>query len=120
MTESLRTPTLLLLTSTMNTPDFPMDYSTLQSRDVNANLLPQFDNEDKTINPERVSIGTADPLSVYLRIRPFTEKEISDGKNVSCIKVLNDTDLITLPPLSSHAHKGLKKVLEYNLPYFPV
>ena len=103
----------------MNTPDLPTDNSTLQWGDVNANLLPQFDGEDQTINPERVSIGTADPLSVFLRIRPFTESEISDGKDVSCIKVLNNTDLITLPPLSSHAHKGLKKVLEYFLPYFP-
>ena len=94
----------------MNTPDFPMECSTLHSRDVNANLLTQFNDEDKTINPERVSIGTADPLSVYLRIRPFTEKEMSDGKDMSCIKVLNDTDLITLPPISSHAHRGIKKV----------
>ena len=84
-----------------------LEYSTLHCNNINANLLSQFEEQDKT----KVEHGAADPLSVYLRIRPCTEREISDKNNTSCIKILNKNDLITLPPINSHTHKGLKKVL---------
>ena len=97
----------------METPEIQThEYSTLFCNNINANLLSQFEDHGKSkVDPARASGGAADPLSVYLRIRPFTEREVSDKNNTSCIKILNKNDLITLPPLSSHIHKGLKKVL---------
>ena len=97
----------------METPDIQLrEDSLLHCNYVKANLLPQFEDQDITkVESDRLPAGTADPLSVYLRIRPFTQREVSDKSNTSCIRVLNNNDLITLPPISSHTHRGLKKVL---------
>ena len=92
----------------MDTPDVKgLEFSTLDCKDVNANLLSKF--EEPNSSDDNPSVGSADPLTVYLRIRPFSAKE-QRNNNISCVKVLNRKELITLPPVNSHTHMGIKKV----------
>ncbi|XP_072095401.1 kinesin-like protein KIF20B isoform X4 [Mobula birostris] len=73
--------------------------------DIRKDLIDELCREESSstshLIPERNSSVTKDHMSVYLRIRPFTEAEIAQNESQDCVFIENSTSVILKAPQSS-------------------
>ena len=74
---------------------------------IRKNLLDDFETA-KTVSKmlkEVSKISEREPVKVFLRVRPFTSKELSGGENQGCLEIENMSSVVMHPPKTSFTFK---------------
>ena len=74
------------------------------SNSIRKNLLEDFGSEKKSVAENGES--DREHMKVYLRVRPFKEKELLANENQGCIEIENDKAVVMRAPRDSVAFKN--------------
>lgn len=72
--------------------------------EIKKNLLRDFETATTVINTSKVC-GEREPVKVYLRVRPLTNKEITAGESQGCLEIVNSSSVLMHPPKTSFTFK---------------
>lgn len=73
--------------------------------EIRKNLLDDFETAKTVTKDGSSGIGEREPVKVFLRVKPFTSKEIAEGESQGCLEMENTSTVLMHPPKTSFTYK---------------